>query len=157
MNMDYYAKDVSRMTIEQLKSYYDRELRAQLQKQIDQIPRIVDEAVKGIVNEVVGRTLGISRDAWGKWETRYTRSGDGTKFVDLIQEAADKYVDDNAEKLVKTFITKIHKEDTEPLKEAYKEEVYNAFYSMMSEKAKEEATTIFKKLTGKSKSKEAEE
>lgn len=146
-----------KMTVAQLKEIYAAELSHRLQEKIKQIPRIVDEAVQSVVCEVVGRTLGIERDAWGKWATRYRTGDHDLTFVHQIEESAQSYVEENADKLTKTYLSKISREDTEELKEAYREEVRNAAYSLMAEKARDEARKIFAKFDGKKKASDEED
>ena len=146
-----------KMTVAQMKEIYAKELSHQLQQKIKQIPHIVDEAVQSVVREVVGRTLGIERDAWGKWSTRFHHGDHDLTFIHQIEESAEKYVADNADKLTKTYLSKISREDTEELKEAYREEVRNAAYSLMTEKARDEAKRIFAKFDGKKKASDEED
>jgi hypothetical protein len=146
-----YTPNFAKMNIEQLKHEYENRLREQLQRQIDQIPRIVDEVVKSVVNEVVGNTLGISRDSWGKWDVRYHRGDHNFAFVHQIEEAAQSYVDANADKLTKTYLSKLTSEDTEQLKDDYKGELYRCVNELMSQKAQAEALVIFDKLSPKKK------
>lgn len=140
-----------KMTVAQLKEIYATELNIQLQEKIKQIPRIVDEAVTSVVREVVGNTLGIERDTWGKWSVKYHRRDHNLSFVHKIEESAERYVEDNAEKLTKTYLTKLTKEDTEQLKEDYRSELFSAINNLMSQTAAAEAKEIFAKLEGKKK------
>lgn len=135
-------KDYSKMSLEKLKKEYEEQLKQEIARNIQFIPDRVQAYFQDVVRQIVGDELGIYRNNYGRWMVQ----GNESPYIDLIRKSAVQYVQENAESLAKTYMTKIHKDDVSELKEQYKERVMDALYDMMTEKAQEESDKIAEKL-----------
>jgi hypothetical protein len=139
-------KDLTRMSVAQLTAEYEKNLKEELIRAIENVEGTVKAMISECAAEVIGKNLGMKRLSYGSWEiSRYHTDG---KFADLVTNHANTFIEANGDALVKTYMARLTKEDTSELKEYYKTRLYEMIEEKLETKAQEDSEAIFAKLTG---------